>query len=378
MQAVILAGGKGTRLHPLTTNVPKPMVPLFDKPVMEHCINLLIKHGITDIIITVSYLANEIMQYFGDGSRWGVKIRYSVESEPLGTAGGVKLVQDMINERFVVVSGDAVTDLDLSEAIDRHVSASAVASMLLYKVDDPSQFGLVQHDSRGKITRFLEKPKSSEVFTNTVNTGIYILEPEVLSCIPYHEQYDFARQLFPRMLNNQDPIYGFSLDGYWCDVGNLIQYRNAHFDALTGKVDINLPACQVENNMWIGERVQIDPSVEISGPIFLGDGVTIRNGAKLDKCSVIGSNTLIDENAHISRSVIGCNSRVGKFSEIQDSIIGSNYSIIDNDNITDMTIVESGQYDMSHIGKPSVAKGTIQKETLQQKTEELKLEKVAA
>lgn len=373
MQAVILAGGKGTRLRPLTTNVPKPMVPLFDRPVMEHCINLLIKHEIRDIIVTVSYLANEIMQYFGDGSRWGVKIRYSVENEPLGTAGGIKLVQDMIKERFVVVSGDAITDIDLSAAIEKHESASAIASLLLYEVDDPSQFGLVQHDNTGKITRFLEKPKSSEIFTNTVNTGIYILEPEVLSSIPYHETYDFARQLFPRMLNNQEPIYGFKVDGYWCDVGNLIQYKNAHYDALMGRVKIDLPAKRIDNNIWVGERVQVDPSAEISGPVFIGSGVTIKQGAKIGSRAIIGADTVIDENATISRSVIGCNSFVGRDADISDCIIGNGYSIEESKSVSDLTLVDSERLEMPHIYTPSTAA-----EERTEKTAQEHLEKVAA
>ncbi|MCE5198371.1 MAG: NDP-sugar synthase [Armatimonadota bacterium] len=344
MQAIILAGGKGTRLHPLTTDFPKPMVPLFDRPVMEHTIELLSKHGISDIIVTVSYLARDIMDYFGDGSRWGVRIRYSVEHEPLGTAGAVKLVREMIDDTFLVVSGDAVTDFDLSAAISRHRRASAIATMLLYQVDEPTQFGLVQHDEAGKVTRFLEKPRSSEVFTDTVNTGIYILEPDVLSCIPYDQPCDFARQIFPAMLNNREPIYGFSMPGYWCDVGNLGQYRSVHFDALTRKVELDLPATHIGEGIWIGERVAVDPSVEIAGPVYIGEGTTVHRGAILGERAIIGSESTIEENARIRRSVVGSRSMIGKGAQISDCIIGDGYNLADSESVSDRTLVSHVKY----------------------------------
>lgn len=361
MQAVILAGGKGTRLHPLTANIPKPMVPLFDRPVMEHCICLLARHGITDIIVTVSYLARDIMRYFGDGSRLGVKIRYSVETEPLGTAGGVKLIQEMIDDTFVVVSGDAVTDFDFRAAIEKHRAASAIATLLLHQVEDPTQFGIVECDPEGYITHFVEKPRSSEVFTNTVNTGIYIMEPDALSCIPYFQPYDFARELFPRMLNNREPVYGFAMPGYWCDVGNLLQYRNVHFDALEGRVDIDIPATHLGEGVWLGERVEIHSSVDLAAPVFLGDGVTVRGDSVLGERTVIGAETLVDEAAHIARSVIGSRSFVGRNTRVTDCIIGSSYSIMDSESVYDRTLVEHMHYQPTAAPAPRapVAEGTI-------------------
>ena len=320
------------------------MVPLFDRPVMEHCIKLLARHGITDITVTVSHLARGILQYFGDGSRWGVRIRYSVEHEPLGTAGGVKLVQSSINGTFIVISGDAVTDVDLTSAVARHRSASAVATLMLYEVNDPTSFGLVQHDPDGKITRFLEKPRSTEVFTNTVNTGIYVLEPEVLSCIPHGVAFDFARDLFPRMLNNREPLYGFRLPGYWCDVGNLIQYRSAHFDALRGKVALDLPASRVGEDLWMGEGVEVHPSASLSTPLFLGTGVVVRRGARLGERTVVGAQTVIDEEARVSRSVIGGGSYIGRDARITDCIIGSGYSLVESGVVDDRILVPDATY----------------------------------
>jgi mannose-1-phosphate guanylyltransferase/phosphomannomutase len=345
MQAVIMAGGKGTQLHPLTTNVPKPMVPLFDRPVMEHCLRLLARHGITDIIVTVSHLARDVVEYFGDGSRLGVRIRYSVETEPLGTAGGVKRIQSMINGTFVVVSGDAITDMDITWALAQHRSASAIATIMLSEVDDPTQFGVVQRDPAGKVLRFAEKPRSTEVFSTTVSTGIYIMEPEVLSCIPYYEPQDFAREVFPRMLNNGEPVYAFPIPGYWCDVGNTAHYRNAHFDALEGRVNVEIPAAHIGQGIWMGERVELHNSAEVSAPVFLGAGVVVRRGAALGRRTVIGADSLVDEGAHIMRSVIGRGSLIGRNSRVSDCIVGSGYSVGDSEAISDRTLVEPVRYD---------------------------------
>jgi len=339
MQAVIMAGGVGTRLRPLTANVPKPMVPLFDRPVMEHTINLLTKHGITDVIVTLSHLAGEVVEYFGDGSSLGVKIRYSVETDPYGTAGGVKLIQDMIDGTFVVISGDVVTDFDLTEALHKHRSASAIATIMLCDVDDPTQFGMVRCEPNGRLTRFLEKPKSSEIFGNTVSTGIYILEPEVLSCIPYNWPFDFGRDLFPRMLNNSEPVYGFPIPGYWCDIGNINHYRKVHFDALEGKLKIDLPAAHIGQGIWIGERVDLHSSVEISAPIFLGPGAVVRRGVSLGSHTVVGAEALIDEGARISRSVIGSRSCVGRNAVVTDCIMSGGYSISDDETVNERLLI---------------------------------------
>ncbi|MCS6950655.1 MAG: nucleotidyltransferase family protein, partial [bacterium] len=206
MQAVILAGGQGTRLRPLTAHTPKPMVPLFDRPVMEHALRLLRKHGIQQVFVTLSYRAREIIDYFGGGSRWGMRIHYSIEDEPMGTAGGVRRFASLLHDTFLVISGDAVTDFDLSEAVAFHRRKGAVATMLLYSVEDPTPFGIVETDSDGRVRQFLEKPSLNEVFTNTVNTGIYVLEPYALRLVPDDQPYDFSRNLFPRLLANNDPF----------------------------------------------------------------------------------------------------------------------------------------------------------------------------
>ncbi len=354
MQAIVLAGGSARRLHAPTASVPKPMLPLFDRPLMEHCITLLASQGITDVIVTLSHLAHGLSEYFGDGSRFGVKIRYSLETEPMGTAGALKLVQPMVNDTFVVISGDAITDADIRAAVGRHRSASAIATVLLSYVDDPTEFGVVQRDPAGKITRFVEKPRSDEAFDNTVSTGIYILEPEVLSCIPYHRPYDFARELIPSMLNNQEPIYGFHLPGYWCDAGNLAQYRNAHFDALEGRLKIELPAAHIGQGVWMGERVELHNSVELTAPVYLGSGAVIRRGASIGMRTVIGEDTLVDEGARVSRSVIGGGSVIGRDSTMSDCIVSTGYTLTGGQQTSDLMVVEPAYYTSTRVAPTPV------------------------
>jgi mannose-1-phosphate guanylyltransferase/phosphomannomutase len=350
LQAVILAGGRGTRLHPLTMSTPKPLLPLFSKPVMEHSIELLRHHGVHDIVVTLSSDIQEIAEHFGDGSNWGVSIRYSVEDEPKGTAGAVKLVQSHITDTFIVLSGDAVTDFDLIAALDYHKRKSAIATMLLHHADDPTDYGIVQHDPDGRISRFIEKPKSEEVFSKTINTGIYILEPEALSSIPYFTNFDFARDLFPRMLRNMEPVYGCRLPGYWCDVGNVIHYRNAHFDALTGRANIEIEGTQVDEGVWIGEDVEVHQTAELVGPLFLGDGAEVRKNAAIRPFSVLGDNSLVDEAASVARSIVGNRALIGKGTRITDSVIGCGYRLEDQRHIINQAVLE----DKLHIIKDQV------------------------
>lgn len=342
MQAVILAGGKGTRLYPITSNTPKPMVNLFNKPVMEHTIELLKSHDIRDIIITVAYRAEQIIDYFGGGSRWGVNIQYSLEDVPRGTAGGLKQIQPALTSTFLVISGDAVTDFDLSSAIEFHRQKSSIATILTYEVANPSQFGIVESAKDGRIKRFVEKPKQSEVFTNTVNAGIYVLEPEVLSSIPYDCAYDFSRDLFPRLLANQEPFFAFRPEGYWCDVGNLAQYRNVHFDALSGKVNLKLSAREVTDGIWLGEHASIHPSVKLVSPCYVGNAVEVREEAALGRFTVVGDMSVIGEKAQVTHSVLGNGAVVGRGSQIFGSVLGSGCSLADGRHLADEILVHDG------------------------------------
>jgi mannose-1-phosphate guanylyltransferase/phosphomannomutase len=266
MKAVVMAGGEGTRLRPLTSNQPKPMVPIVGKPCMEHILELLRRHGLDDVVVTVAFLPQAIRSYFGDGEPLGLHIEYSVEDSPLGTAGSVRLASGKLDDTFLVISGDALCDVDLTRLLDFHRERGASVTIGLKSVENPLEFGIVVTDEDGRIERFLEKPSWGQVFSDTINTGIYVVEPEVLRHIPTDRPYDFSKELFPLLLEMGRPLYGFVLDGYWQDIGNLDQFRQANFDALDERVRLNIDGIRIRGNVWIGEGVDVDDLDRVEGP----------------------------------------------------------------------------------------------------------------
>ncbi len=238
MKGMIMAAGVGTRLHPLTKDIPKPMVPIAGRPLMEHIIHLLRIHGFTQLVANLHYLPQTIQNYFGDGSRFGVNLKYSYEPDLMGTAGGVKNNQDFLDETFVVVSGDALTDINLAAFLDFHKQKGAIASIALKPMEEVERFGVVIVDSDGRITSFQEKPKKEEALSNLVNTGVYIFEPEIFNYIPGEEVYDFGKNLFPRLAAEGAPFYGYVTQDYWCDVGNLEAYSQAQKDVEQDRVKL--------------------------------------------------------------------------------------------------------------------------------------------
>jgi mannose-1-phosphate guanylyltransferase / phosphomannomutase len=252
MKGVIIAGGRGKRLRPLTYSLPKPMVPLLNKPVMEYSIDLLKQHGITSIAVTTHYLSDQIKGYFGDGSRFGVSISYFDEDLPLGTAGGLFNAKSYLDEPFVVVSGDILTDLNLTEGIQYHIEKKALITILLKEVENPLQYGLVMTDVDGKVKRFIEKPKDwNEVFTNTVNTGVYIVDPAIFSYWLKGSFYDFSLDLFPKLIENKEKLYGLNCKGYWSDIGCFERYRQTQLDILANKVNVRCktPNLSIKNRL---------------------------------------------------------------------------------------------------------------------------------
>ena len=270
-----MAGGEGTRLRPLTSNQPKPMVPIVGKPCMEHILELLKLHGFEDVIVTVAFLPQAIRSYFGNGDTLGMEIGYSVEESPLGTAGSVRLAAGRLDDTFLVISGDALCDVDLTRLVAYHREKNASVTIGLKAVDNPLEFGIVVTDEDGRVERFLEKPSWGQVFSDTINTGIYVLEPEVLKHVPTDRPYDFSKELFPLLLEMGRPIYGCVLDGYWQDIGNLDQYRQANADALDEKVRLNINGLKIRGDVWIGEGVEIDDVEGVEGPAFIGNYCTI-------------------------------------------------------------------------------------------------------
>ncbi|MGE5575821.1 MAG: sugar phosphate nucleotidyltransferase [Syntrophothermus sp.] len=327
MKAMILAAGVGSRLEPLTCNVPKPMVPVVNRPAMEHIVALLKKHGYTDVIANLWYLPERIRGYFGDGSDFGLSLSYSQEKELLGTAGGLKKVEGFFDDTFLVISGDALTDIDLTDMLRFHRGSGALATIALRRVDDPTRFGVVLTTSDGRITGFQEKPKAAEALSNLANTGIYIFERELLNLIPPGAFYDFGKDLFPRLVAAGAPFYGYAMGGYWCDIGSITQYRLAQYDVLQGKVELEafsrLQAASIRPGVFGGDDCRIDPSARLEGRILLGRGCTIGRGVWIVGETVIGDNCRIEDNAMIERSVIWQNTWVGKEARLTECVVGS-------------------------------------------------------
>lgn len=330
MKAVIMAGGEGTRLRPLTSNQPKPMVPVMNKPVMEYIIELLKKHDITDVIATLQFLPALIRNYFGDGKDLDVNIAYSTEEAPQGTAGSVKKVEAYLDETFIVISGDAMTDIDLTAAIAFHKSNKAVATLILKSVENPLQFGVVVTDENGRIKRFLEKPNWSQVFSDTVNTGIYILEPEVLKHIPIDEPFDFSKDLFPKLLKMRKRLFGYVAEGYWQDIGSIDQYMKVHHDLMKGVVDIQPDGFKIGRNIWVNGGAKVDPLASLRGPIVIGRNAKIEAGVKLRPYSVIGNNTVVKNGAMLSRAIVWENCYVGANAELRGCTVGRTCDIKNN------------------------------------------------
>ncbi len=317
-----MAGGEGTRLRPLTSNQPKPMLPLVNRPMMEHIIELLKRHGFEEIVVTVAFLANAIRTYFGDGSEFGVKIVYAAEESPLGTAGSVRNAMDKLDERFLVISGDVMTDIDISSVVAYHESRQAMATIALKAMENPLEFGIVITGEDGSIERFLEKPTWGQVFSDTINTGIYVLEPEVFDFIPEHRPSDFSAEVFPELLDAGRPLYGYVADCYWEDVGTLEAYFKAHQDVLDQHVDIAIPGFPLRHGVWLGEGAEVDPTAKIDGPAVIGDYCRIGSEAHLAEYSVLGDNVRVRANAYLQRTIVHDNSYLGTGVRLRGCALG--------------------------------------------------------
>ncbi|MHA1649870.1 MAG: sugar phosphate nucleotidyltransferase, partial [Candidatus Helarchaeota archaeon] len=322
-----MAGGKGTRLRPLTSNLPKPMVPIANKPILVHIIELLKKHDFKDIIITVGYLGKKISEMIGDGSKYGVNISYSWEQRPLGTAGGVKQVEEDLDDTFLVISSDILTDLNLSDMLSFHKNRGSVATLGLTQVEVPVAYGIVFIDENGKINRFLEKPGWSEVFSDKINTGIYVLEPEILRYFEKDQEYDFSKQLFPLLLEKGDPIFGYWGDFYWLDIGNPTKYIQANHDVLTKKVSVNIAGREIREDVWIGEGTEIDSDANIWPPAIIGQNCKVEKGAIIDRLSIIGDGVCIGRNANIKRSIIWNHSTIRENVKLENCVVSSRVDI---------------------------------------------------
>lgn len=323
MRAVLMAGGSGTRLRPLTCDFPKPMVPILNRPIAEHIINLLKRHQITEVIATLHYLPDVMRDYFQDGSDFGVQMTYAVEEDqPLGTAGCVKNIAELLDETFLVISGDSITDFDLSAAIEFHKQQKSKATIVLTRVPNPIEFGVVITDKENRIRRFLEKPSSSEIFSDTVNTGTYILEPEVLEYLPENQESDFSKELFPLLLEKGEPIYGYIASGYWCDVGHLDAYRESQYDGLHRQVKLDYAYEEQSPGVWVGQNTFIEPSAKLEAPCLIGSNCRIGARVRISAGTVIGDNVTIGADANLKRPIIWNGAIIGEEAHLRACAIG--------------------------------------------------------
>ena len=293
MKAVVMAGGEGTRLRPMTASMPKPLLPVVNKPIMEHVLLLLKRHGFTHTVVTVQFLASLVRNYFGDGEEWGMTLEYATEEVPLGTAGSVKNAQKLIGgEPFLVISGDALTDIDLTDLVRFHKEKKALVTVCLTRVPNPLEFGITIIDDDGRVQRFLEKPTWGQVFSDTVNTGIYVMEPEALDRVVAGEAVDWSADVFPQLLADGLPVYGYVAEGYWEDVGTHESYLSAQADVLSRHVDVEIDGFEIAPGVWVAEGADVDPDAVIRGPVYIGDYAKIEAGAQLREHTVIGSNVV--------------------------------------------------------------------------------------
>ncbi len=348
MKAVIMAGGEGTRLRPLTTNTPKPLLTIANKPMMEHIVMLLKSHGIDEIVVTVAFMANAIRSYFGDGQELGVKISYATEEVPLGTAGSVRNAIEELNEQFIVISGDVLTDFNLKELIEFHNEKGGIGTLALKRIENPVDFGIVICNSDGSIERFLEKPTWGQVFSDTINTGIYILEPEIFEYIPENTTVDFSSDIFPVVLEDKKSIFGTVMEGYWEDVGTLDSYLSAHKDVLDGKVKIELEGFELRPGVWIGHDTIIDPTARVEGPAVIGANCEIGDEVHLGPYTVLGDNVRVMSHCDTQRSVIMDNSFIDQSSSLWGTVIGRRCDIKAWAKLADGVVVGDGSVIGAH------------------------------
>ena len=334
LKAVILVGGEGTRLRPLTYHTPKPMVPVLNLPFLEHVIRNLKEHNITEIVMAQFYLPASMREYFGDGSKLGVKLYYVMEENPLGSAGAVKNVEDFLDSTFFVLNGDIIQNRDFTSILKFHRRHHAKATVVLTPVADPTQYGVVETDKRNKVKRFLEKPKAEEVTTNMINAGTWVVEPEVLQRIPRDTKFSFERDLFPQILADGLPFYAYPTDNYWMDTGTPENYLQLHRDLLSGQYDGYKP----ENDITRGDGCNIYTSVKFNGKGMIGDNCKIASGVKFIGPVVIGPNCKIGKDTTVKDSVVWHDTTIGKGVAIKSSILADNCKIGDDCSLIDAVL----------------------------------------
>ncbi|MDZ5470993.1 sugar phosphate nucleotidyltransferase (plasmid) [Bacillus sp. 31A1R] len=356
MKGVIMAGGKGLRLKPLTEKIAKPLVPIMNRPVMEYCIDWFKLQGIKEIAITLQYLSKSIIDFFGDGSKYGVKLIYFTENSPLGTAGGVRNITHFLDDTFVVISADILTDFSLQDAFQYHLEKRSQFTMITTKVSFPNDYGIVLKHGDGRIRAFIEKPPIYKWVSDQVNTGIYIIEPEIINYIPNNRYFDFSRDLFPLLLSRKLNFFAYELIGYWIDIGQFSTYLNANRDILGGKLKVKMDLNnKLKDNVWIGSNSDVNPEAIVEGPALIGSGCKIESGAHIKPYSIIGNHTIIHSKAEIDESIIWSNVTIQEGARLNQTIIGSNTYIGERTIIDNQAVIGQNSY----IGQQSLIGSNI-------------------
>ncbi|MET7304021.1 mannose-1-phosphate guanyltransferase [Embleya sp. NPDC005575] len=329
MKAVVMAGGEGTRLRPMTSSMPKPLLPVVNRPIMEHVLRLLKRHGLSETVVTVQFLASLVRNYFGDGEELGMTLTYANEETPLGTAGSVKNAEEALkDDTFLVISGDALTDFDLTALVEYHRAKGAMVTVCLTRVPDPLEFGITIIDDEGRVDRFLEKPTWGQVFSDTVNTGIYVMEPEVFDYVAAGVSVDWSGDVFPKLLKEGKPIYGYVAEGYWEDVGTHESYLKAQADVLTGKVDVDVDGFELSPGVWVAEGAEVDRDAVLKGPLYIGDYAKVEGGVEIREHTVLGSNVVVKRGAFLHKAVVHDNVYIGPQTNLRGCVIGKNTDVM--------------------------------------------------
>ncbi|MDT0265733.1 mannose-1-phosphate guanyltransferase [Streptomyces sp. DSM 44915] len=356
MKAVVMAGGEGTRLRPMTASMPKPLLPVANRPIMEHVLRLLKRHGLSETVVTVQFLASLVKNYFGDGEELGMDLTYAHEEKPLGTAGSVKNAEEALkDDSFLVISGDALTDFDLTELIRFHRERGALVTVCLTRVPNPLEFGITIVDDEGRVERFLEKPTWGQVFSDTVNTGIYVMEPEVFDYVDPDVSVDWSGDVFPRLMKEGRPIFGYVAEGYWEDVGTHESYVKAQADVLEGKVDVEIDGFEISPGVWIAEGAEVHPDAKLRGPLYVGDYAKIEAGSEVREHTVIGSNVVVKADAFLHRAVVHDNVYIGPGSNLRGCVIGKNTDVMRAARIEDGAVIG----DECLVGEESIVQGNV-------------------
>jgi mannose-1-phosphate guanylyltransferase/phosphomannomutase len=344
IKAMVLAAGAGTRLRPLTYETPKPMVPVVNRPVVHHVLDNLLRHGVKDVMVNLYAHADQVRGYCGDGSRWSLNLSYSHEPKLMGTAGAIKKVAGFFKDGpFFVMSGDGLSDVDLTGMLEFHRRRGSLATMGVKRIDSRFDYGVTLSRPNGRIKGFLEKPSWGDVFSNTVNTGIYLFEPEILKMIPAGRVYDFGHDLWPKLLKARKPIFAYEIEGYWCDVGNLSEYRRCQLDVLDGKAKVNIPGREAPKGVWIEEGASVDPKAVLKAPCVIGKGSRIEAGAQIGPYTVVGDRAKIAPKAVLKNCILFDHVTVGRNVHLSNCILGANGNVKENISVYEAAVLNIRQ-----------------------------------